>query len=130
MQKGFLLLETAVVSFLVVTAALICTSYAVLNRQREVSEAQYTAVFLAQEQLARIEADAAHYKNYSGEITWLGSGNGVSIGMLNGRSYQVRTDMGASAAGPGIREVIVHVTWENGERQQEQIYRKLVDCGE
>ena len=68
MEKGFLLLETAVTGFLLVTASLLCFSYGMLNRQRAESEASHAAVYLAREQMARIEANAAFYRGYTGDI--------------------------------------------------------------
>ena len=128
MEKGFLLLETAVTGFLLVTASLLCFSYGMLNRQRAESEASHAAVYLAREQMARIEANAVFYRGYTGDIPWLGD-SGPDIKNLNGREYEVETTMRGAEEGAGLREVTVCVSWNGAGDKREEKFRKLVDCG-
>ena len=128
MQKGFLLLETVMVGFFLLTASLVCFSFGMLDRQRAESDASHAAVYLAKEQVARIVSDAEHYRGYTGEIPWLGGGK-PDIKNLNGRSYEVQTTMKNADEGHKLREVTVYVRWESAGQRREEKFRKLVDCG-
>lgn len=125
-EAGFFLLETLILGMIVTALALVCYSYLFLNRQRLYSEGAVTASFLAQKQIALIEARPATWLRAAGEVPWLG--DGASPVARNHRHFYLTTRITDSLGGSRLRSIEVNVVWEEQGRRLEQSYRKFVHC--
>ncbi len=108
-EKGFALVETAVLGAILAVCSAICLSFAVLNEQRLRSEAEVTAVFLAQEQLALAEARPAAYLRSNDSLPWLGEG--TSPLTRNHTSFTIETTVSDYEGNAFLRDVRVTVRW-------------------
>lgn len=127
-EAGFFLLDTLVLGMIVTVIALVCSSYLLLNRQRLYAEGAVTASFLAQKQIALIEARPAAWLRSADAVPWLGDGD--SPVARNHRQFSIATRVTDSPYGARLRSIEVHVVWEEQGRRIEQSYRKLVRCDE
>lgn len=123
-ERGFFLVEVLALSFLVLGCAASALVYRTLARSRAEAAAEITAAYLAQEQIARIEAQPASYLRAHGEIPWLGGG--ASPVEKNGCSFEVASSVTPHADAESLAEAAVRVRWETGGRSREAVYRKLV----
>lgn len=127
-EAGFFLLETLILGMIVAALALVCYSYLFLNRQRLYCEGAATASFLAQKQIALIEAQPAAWLRSADTVPWLGDGD--SPVARNYRLFYLTTRITDSAYGTRLRAIEVNVAWEEQGKRLEQSYRKLVYCND
>ena len=127
-EAGFFLLDTLVLGMIVTAIALVCSSYLFLNRQRLYGEGAVTASFLAQKQIALIEARPATWLRSADVVPWLGDEDSPVV--RNHRQFSLATRITDSPYGARLRFVEVRVVWEEQGRRIEQTYRKLVRCDE
>lgn len=125
-EAGFFLLETLILGMIVTALALVCYSYLFLNWQRLYCEGAVTASFLAQKQIALIEARPAAWLRSVGEVPWLE--DGASPVERNHRQFYLTSRITDSPYGSRLRSVEVTVAWEEQGKRLEQSYRKLVRC--
>ena len=123
-ERGFFLVEVLALSFLVLGCAASALVYRTLARSRVEAAAEITAAYLAQEQIARIEAQPASYLRTHGEIPWLGGG--ASPVEKNGISFTLSSSVSPRADTESLAETEVRVRWETGGRSREAVYRKFV----
>ena len=120
-EGGFLAAEVAVLAFLLLFAV---ASLAALERSAALlahSEAETSAMFLAEGELARLEQQART------------QGNGVSLGErqsheaeANGRNFTLTPKLSAPGASPSVCQASVRVTWlEKGEVQELSLERTV-----
>ena len=122
--RGFFLVEVLVLSFLVLGCAASAATYRALAQNRAATGAELTATYLAQEQIARIEAQPASYLRAHTEVPWLGEG--ASPLEKNGTQFEITSIALPHAEANGLASVEVRVKWQTGDRSREEIYRKLV----
>ncbi len=122
--RGFFLVEVLVLSFLVLGCAASAATYRALAGNRAATGAELTAAYLAQEQIARIEAQPASYLRAHTEVPWLGAGS--SPVEKNGAQFEIASIALPHAEASGLASVEVRVRWRTGDRSREEIYRKLV----
>ncbi len=123
-SRGFFLVEALVLSFLLLGCAATVLVYQALARYRACAEAEITAAYLAQEQLARIEAQPASYLRAHGELPWLGQGG--SPVEKNRTQYDISATVTPHGESPLLAEAEVRVRWQAGGKSCEAAYRKLV----
>ncbi len=121
--RGFFLVEVLVLSFLVLGCGASAAAYRALARNRAATGAELTAAYLAQEQIARIEAQPEAYLRAHQEVPWLGEG--TSPVEKNDTQFEVASSVRPHGEAPGLASVEVRVRWRTGERSREEIYRKL-----
>lgn len=120
-EGGFLAAEVAVLAFLLLFAV---ASLAALERSAallEHSEAETSAMFLAEGALARMEQQART------------QGSGASLGErqpyeaeANGRNFTLTPKFSASGVSPSVCQASVRVTWlEKGEVQELSLERTV-----
>lgn len=123
-EGGFLAAEVAVLAFLLLFAV---ASLAALERSAALlahSEAETSAMFLAEGELARLEQQART------------QGNGVSLGErqsheaeANGRNFTLTPKLSAPRASPSVCQASVRVTWLEKEEVQELSLERTVHLG-
>ena len=123
-QGGFFLIEVLVLSFIVLSCGAAVMMYRVLDRSRAASEAELTAIYLAQEQLARLEAQPAAYLRAHEEPPWLGEGS-MPLEM-NQVAFDVSSRVVPSAETTSLASAEVRVSWSTDGRRREETFRKLV----
>ena len=127
-EVGFFLLETLVLGAIVTALALVCYSYLFLNRQRLYCEGAVTASFLAQKQIALIEARPNAWLKSADIVPWLGEGD--SPVARNHRQFHVSSRVSDTPYGSHLRTIEVEVAWEEQGKRLQQRYRKFVCCDE
>ena len=123
-QGGFFLIEVLVLSFIVLACGAAVMTYRVLDRARAASEAELAAACLAQEQLARIEAQPASYLRAHEDIPWLGGGG--TPPEMNHVAYEVSSRVVPNAETASLAAAEVRVSWSVDGRSREATFRKLV----
>ena len=123
-EGGFLAAEVAVLAFLLLFAV---ASLAALERSAALlahSEAETSAMFVAEAELARLEQQART------------QGNGVSLGErqsheaeANGRNFTLTPKLSAPRASPSVCQASVRVTWLEKEEVQELSLERTVHLG-
>jgi len=99
--------------------------YQMLARNRAAAAAEITASYLAQEQLARIEAQPASYLRAHGEIPWLGEGN-LPL-EKNSTEFQISSVVTPHPEYPeSLAQAEVRIQWRAAGKDREASYRKLV----
>lgn len=127
-EAGFFLLETLILGMIVTALALVCYSYLFLHRQRLYCEGAVTASFLAQEQIALIEARPTSWLRSADAVPWLGEGG--SPVERNHRHFQLSSRVLDTPYGSHLRAIEVEVAWEEQGKRLRQHYRKFVCCDE
>ena len=123
-QGGFFIVEVMILSFLVLACAGTAFFCRALERNLEAAEAEITAIYIAREEIAKIEAPTlggASIRDPFGE---------VRIVRRNGRDFFVSSEAIPRADFNNLEEASVTVSWNIDGRFREKIYRKLVDSGE
>ena len=123
-SRGFFLVEAMALSFLLLGCAATILVYQALARYRACAEAEITAAYLAQEQLARIEAQPASYLRAHSELPWLGEG-GVPV-ERNRTQFEIASSVTPNGESPLRAEAEVRLRWQAGGKNCEAAYRKLV----
>ncbi len=127
-EKGFALLEALFLGAILAVASLICLSFAVLNEQRLQSEAEVTAAFLAQEQMALAEAKPAAYLRSASSLPWLGGGDNPVV--RNRVAFEVETQVAGYEGSAFLRDIQVTVRWPARGRVRENRFHRLVSVRE
>ena len=123
-QGGFFLIEVLVLSLVVLGCGAAVMAYRVLDRARAASEAELTATYLAQEQLARIEAQPASYLRAHEDVPWLGEGS-VPI-ERNRVAFEVTSRVVPRAETTSLASAEVRVSWSADGRSRQETFSKLV----
>lgn len=123
-QGGFFLVEVLVLSFVVLSCGAAVMMYRVLDRARAASEAELTAMYLAQEQIARIEAQPASYLRSHEELPWLGEGDAPPE--RNRVVFDVSARVVPSVEAASLASAQVRVAWSVDGRSREETFYKLV----
>ena len=127
-ENGFALMETVVLGAILAVASLLGVSFVLLNIARARSEAETTAIFLAQEQLAMVEAKPAAYLQSAASLSWQGSGESPVV--RNRTQYEVETNVAAYEGSGYLRDIQVIVRWTERGKERERRLHKLVDVYE
>ena len=127
-EKGFALVEAVVLGAILSVASLICLSFAVLNEQRMQSEAEVTATFLAQEQMALAEAKPAAYLRSASSLPWLGDDSSPVV--RNRVAFEIETQVAGYEGNAFLRDIQVTVRWPVKDRMRERHFHKLVSVRE
>ena len=123
-RDGFVLIEVLVLSLVVLGCAAAVMTYRMLDRARAASEAELAAAYLAQEQLARIEAQPASYIRAHEDMPWLGDGSAPPE--MNHVAFEVSSRVVPSAETMSLASAEVRVSWATDGRRREETFRKLV----
>ena len=123
-QRGFFLLETLVLSFLVLGCGALVAAYRTLAESRVAAGAEITAAYLAQEQNAWIEGQSASYLRTHGTMLWRGGETAVLE--RNGTQFEISSSVSTHPETSALASVETRVRWQIGERAREETYRKLV----
>lgn len=123
-ERGFFLVEVLVLSFLVLGCAGSALVYRALSQNCAAIGAELTAAYLAQEQLACIEARPASYLRAHTQIPWLGKGT-IPV-EKNGTRFEILSSLSPHAEAGELAEAEVRVRWQAGGSVREKSYRKLV----
>ncbi len=123
-RRGFFLVEVLVLSFLVLGCAASATAYRALAQNRAATGAELAAAYLAQEQIARMEAQPGTFLRTHTDVPWLGEGE--SPVEKNGTRFEVSSVILPHPETTALAAVEVHVRWRTGGRSREETYRKLV----
>lgn len=125
-ERGFFLPETVLLGAMLLAAASVWSIFGTAEQQLLQNEAAVTAVFLAQEQLARVEALPKSEISSASTLARLGGENPTK---LNGKSFTVTTEVSPSED-VRFRKVSVKVWWTQGKKVLKKSYQKLVSCHE
>ena len=123
-QRGFFLLEALVLSFLVVGCGALVVAYRALAESRVAAGAEITAAYLAQEQNAWIEGQQASYLRSHGTLSWRGQETATLE--RNGTQFEISSSVSQHPETNALASVETRIRWQAGQRQREEIYRKLV----
>ena len=123
-ERGFFLVEALVLSFSVLGCAAAVMVYQALARHCAGMGREMTAAYLAQEQIACIEAKPASYLRTHTQIPWLGKGTAPVE--KNGAQFEVESFVSPRGETTELAEAEVRVRWQSGGENRERIYRKLV----
>ncbi len=127
-EKGFALVETVILGAILTVASLICLSFAVLNEQHRRNEAEVTAVFLAQEQMALAEAKPAAYLRSATSLPWLGDGANPVV--RNHVAFEIATEIAGAEGSAFLRDIRVAVRWPERGTVREKRFHRLVSVRE
>ncbi len=125
-EHGFFLLETILLSMILVAMAAFCFTYQAMARQQAYTGAAITAAFLAQEQFALIEAQPFETIKQNTSFSWLGD----SSLERNGEKFLVKTNLMNESGNSNMRLIKVEVSWGNYDQKHTKSYYKLVSCDE
>ena len=123
-ERGFFLAEALLLSFLLLGCASSVLVYRALAQNRAFMEAEITAEYLAQEQLALIEAKPESYLRAHNEIPWLGEG--ASPVEKNRTQFEIASTVSPHAGTDKLAEAEVRIRWRAGGKERETVRRKLV----
>ena len=123
-QRGFLLLEALVLSFLVLGCGASAFAYRTLVESRVAAGAEITAAYLAQEQNAWIEGQPASYLRANGTIPWRGQETAALE--RNGTHFEISSSVSPHPETNALASVETRIRWQTGGRPREKTYRKLV----
>ena len=123
-ERGFFLVEVLILSFLVLGCAGAAAAYRALSQNCAAIGAELTAAYLAQEQIARIEAQPAAYLHAHAQIPWLGKGTAPVE--KNGKRFEIISSVSPHGEASNLAEAEVRVQWQSDGRSREMTYRKLV----
>ena len=123
-EKGFLLIETLVLGILLLAVSGMLIFYRAAIGLQKHSEFETTAAFLAQEQMACVEAASpARWRNHAA-LDWMGEGEMPLL--CNGCSFMVETAVADGAESFSLRKVRVQVSWtEHGQPQRFALERMV-----
>ena len=123
-EKGFLLIETLVLGMLLLAVSGMLIFYRAAIGLQKHSEFETTAAFLAQEQLACVEAASPDCWRTHGSLDWMGEGKMPLL--CNGCSFVVETAVADGAESFSLRKVRVQVSWtEHGQPQRFALERMV-----
>ncbi len=123
-ERGFFLIEAMMLSFLLLGCAASVLVYQALAQNRASMEAEITAEYLAQEQLALIESKPESYLRAHNEIPWLGEG-GAPV-EKNRTIYEISSSVAPYAESAALAEAEVRIRWQASGKSRETVRRKLV----
>ena len=123
-DRGYFLVEALVLSFLLFGCAASVLVYQALAQNRASMEAEITAEYLAQEQLALIESKPASYLRTHSDLPWLGEGSAPVE--KNRTKFEVVSTVLPHAATNGLAEAEVRIRWQEAGKGRETVRRKLV----
>ena len=123
-QRGFFLLEALVLSFLVVGCGALVVAYRAMAERRIAAGAEITAAYLAQEQNAWIEGQQPSYLRSHGTLSWRGQETATLE--RNGTQFEISSSVSQHPETNALAAVETRIRWKTGQRQREEIYRKLV----
>lgn len=127
-ERGFFLVEVLVLSFLVLGCAASAMAYRALSKNCTIMGAELTAIYLAQEQIACIEARPASYLHAHGQIPWLGQGT-MPV-EKNGTRFEIVSSVSPYGGASELAEAEVRVLWQTDGHIREKTVRKLVSYHE
>lgn len=119
-ERGFFLVEVLVLSFLMLGCAALAMAYRAFEQSCAATGSELTAAYLAQEQLAYIEAQPTA----QGQIPWLGKGTAPVE--KNGKRFEVVSSVSPCGDAGELAEAEVRVRWQSEGKNREKTYRKLV----
>lgn len=123
-ERGFFLIEALILSFLLLGCAASVLVYQALAQNRASMEAEITAAYLAQEQLALIESKPESYLRTHSEIPWLGE-DGTPV-EKNRTIYEISSSVTPHGESATLAEAEVRIRWQMAGKSRETIRRKLV----
>ena len=123
-EAGFFLLEAILLGCLLAAASEVLLIGMAAETMRMQSETSVTAVFLAQEQLARTAALPRERLAAAAEFDWLGGESGSPN--PGGQQFRIVSRVTIPERLPALREITVRVTWEEKGKKQEIELRRLV----
>ena len=120
-ERGFVMLEVVALSAVIVAMAAVVASYQAAERARQMAAVRTTAVFLAKEELARLEQKAYRHELHGEDYGWLGEPQNLR---LNGYEFTVRATVDGYET--GVCRAEAAVKYRFGNRNHEVIFTRLV----
>jgi len=128
-EQGFFLLETIVLGMILLAAVEVLGLYYSIEYMRRDSAAETTALFLAQEQCARVAAvqNSAEILP-EGPLAWLGKTPCPIV--KNGYSFQVESTLSKNTSSLNLQNLETRVIWSEGSKNKQIMIQRVIKCYE
>lgn len=126
-EKGFFLIETMVLGIIVVAVISVFAVYQVTGKMRIDIESHITATFLAQKQLAMIEASPTILQETT-NLSWLDGEETLPL-KRNGQDFYINTFVSDTEEAK-LKKVKIYVYWTIKNSEKKIFLQRLVRCYE